>query len=479
MTSTRDSTTSDRDLLGAWGKDHDETSFQILCQRHAGLVLSACRRLQSPEGDEATQAVFVILARKPQSVADPERLAGWLLGTARRVVGHQQRAARRRQRHEQKAAMEGVRIWTADSAESPDWSEARLVLDEALSRLSPARREAVARFYLQQKPLAVVAAELGCSVDAVKNRIHVGLEQLRSAFAKRGVALSVTVLTSGLASEATAIDPAFALTCSQAAVSPAGPAATLAHGAQTAMFIKTVTLAACACVLVGSLVTASLMYGADSSPAPVAVVPVPVADITFTPRSWMAPEVFDDIHRRGGPRVALLGRGLDNEYYNSLLVPMSLRSQPIASRAIIAAVAASRALSVAWVRGGTVAVLYPGGAQGIAPGVAEAEIERLRLDLASTDASRRIQAAWRAGWLADPRVVPQLVTAAGDAEPGVAQQALASLRRLSWKSALALDERSAALVERDCAAPVPATRVAALSALAFILQNAVGNVVCP
>ncbi len=237
-----DSTACDRALLNAWRQHRDQESFRTLCQRHAGLVLAACRRLRSPDADEAAQAVFIMLARKPQSVADPDRLAGWLLGTARGVVANQQRAARRRQRYEQEAAMEAERN---QATHSTDWSDARPLLDEALSRLSPARREAVARFYLEGKPQAVVAAELGCSVEAVKNRIHEGLEQLRAVFAKRGVALGAAALASGLASEAAAVEPAVGLACSQAALFPAGPSAALAHGVQTAMFIKSATVAAC------------------------------------------------------------------------------------------------------------------------------------------------------------------------------------------------------------------------------------------
>ena len=272
MTSPLESTAGDRALLGAWIERGDQESFQALCHRHAGLVVDTCRRLRSPDADEAAQAVFITLARKPRSVAQPERLAGWLLGTARRVVAHQHRASARRQRHEQEAAMEAAR----NQASRPtDWSEARPLLDDALARLSPARREAVARFYLEGKPQAVVAAELGCSVDAVKNRIHEGLAQLRAAFAKRGVALGAAALASGLASEAAASDPAVTLACCQGALAPAGPPAALAHGVQTAMYLKSATIAASACVLLGTLVTTTLMLGAEAPPKPLAVVAAP------------------------------------------------------------------------------------------------------------------------------------------------------------------------------------------------------------
>lgn len=272
MPSPLESTAGDRTLLGAWSERGDQESFQALCHRHAGLVVDTCRRLRSPDADEAAQAVFITLARKPRSVAEPERLAGWLLGTARRVVAHQHRASARRQRHEQEAAMEAAR---SQASRPTDWSEARPLLDDALARLSPARREAVARFYLEGKPQAVVAAELGCSVDAVKNRIHEGLTQLRAAFAKRGVVLGAAALASGLASEAAASDPAVSLACCQGALAPAGPSAALAHGVQTAMYLKSATIAASACVLLGTLVTTTLLLGAEAPPRPLAVAAAP------------------------------------------------------------------------------------------------------------------------------------------------------------------------------------------------------------
>ncbi len=291
MTSTPD----DAQLLAAWHSRRDAEAFRMVCDRHLGLVEAVCRRLGSPDVAEAIQAVFLVLARRSDAVSGAS-LGGWLTITAQRVARDQRRAAARRQRHEQEAAVEHARQRAPDLT-APLWAEAREHLDAALASLSPGRREAVLRFYLEGKQQVQVAAELGCSEDAVKTRVHVGLEHLRVFFARKGIALGAVALASGLASEATASEPALVATCVQTVLTPATApgAAALAHGVVTAMIIKTATLIAAGLVLAGSCVTAALVAGAKPAPAPVAVTvpptpvpaPAPVA-VTVPPTPVLA-----------------------------------------------------------------------------------------------------------------------------------------------------------------------------------------------
>ena len=268
-------TIDDAHLLTAWQQRHDAEAFRVLCERHAGLIEAVCRRQGSPDVAEAVQAVFLTLARRAGSVSII-CLAGMLTTTAQRVVIDQHRRAARRRRHEQEAAMAQARQRAADGADHT-WEEARQHLDAALASLSAGRREAILRFYLEGRPQAEVAAELGCSVDAVKTRVKEGLEVLRVFFARKGIALGGVALASGLASEATASDPTLVATCVQTVLTPAvAPgAAALANGVITAMIIKTATLAAAGLVLAGSCLTAALVMGAEPAPTPAAVPPPP------------------------------------------------------------------------------------------------------------------------------------------------------------------------------------------------------------
>jgi sulfatase modifying factor 1 len=117
-------------------------------------------------------------------------------------------------------------------------------------------------------------------VDAVKTRVHEGLDGLRAFLARKGIALGAVALASGLASEATASDPTLVATCVQTVITPAAApgAAALAHGIVTAMIVKTATLIAAGLILAGSCLTAALIVGPEPLPLPqpVATTPQPV-----------------------------------------------------------------------------------------------------------------------------------------------------------------------------------------------------------
>lgn len=274
MSAVRD----DAELLRAWSARHEEQAFQALCGRHAAFVAAVCRRLGSPDADEAAQAVFLVLARRAGDVEGP-RLLGWLSGTARRVVAGQRLATQRRHAHEEKAAMERI-CQVAEPLHESAWDDVRGLLDEALASLSAGRRDAVMRFYLEGKPAATVAAELGCSIDAVRTRVHEGLHGLRSFFARRGHALSIALLISGLSSESAGADPALAEACAQAvtaqAASSSGVAALAASvgSASQAGGMAAATGAICLAVAVLAVLTVpmfrSLAAAGASPPAPAA-----------------------------------------------------------------------------------------------------------------------------------------------------------------------------------------------------------------
>ena len=268
-------------LFSAWLARRDEASFRALCERHAPVVHAACVRLGAPDADEAAQAVFIVLAQRPEAVGDPTRLVGWLLGIARRVVANQRRGAERRRQHEQEAAMEQVRQRAEQT--DPAWASARPLLDEALASLSAARREAMVRFYLEGRPQVLVAQELGCSVDAVKTRVHEGLNLLRRWFASRGVTLGLTALATGMASEASAANPVMVAACAHVGLTPtaAPAAAALAKGVAPIVTMSLTTSAAVAAVFVGASLSAVVVLNREpATPPPIVVaaepVPVPV-----------------------------------------------------------------------------------------------------------------------------------------------------------------------------------------------------------
>jgi len=130
---------TDADLLARFTESNDETAFELLVRRHAGMVFAACRRLLNDpnDADDAFQAVFLILARNAGSIARAEVVAGWLHKVAVRAALHLRAARARRHNREQ----HGVEELTAPDNPG-DAGELARVLDEEIGRLPTRNRTA-------------------------------------------------------------------------------------------------------------------------------------------------------------------------------------------------------------------------------------------------------------------------------------------------------------------------------------------------
>ena len=124
-----DAQRSDVELLRCFVTDNDEAAFAVLVRRYGRFVHAVCRRMlrQHADADNATQAVFVVLMRRADSVRHPE-IAGWLHGVAVRVCQAQRKSAGR---HRFTSLAEEPIISDA----SADQREIAAILDEELSML--------------------------------------------------------------------------------------------------------------------------------------------------------------------------------------------------------------------------------------------------------------------------------------------------------------------------------------------------------
>lgn len=215
--------------LSAWTSRRDEAAFQRLVEQHSRLVAAVCRRQlgNGAAADDAVQAVFIVLARRAETVSGPRALGPWLHGVALRVCRHARRATASRVRREREAAMhDDQRRASVDSA--PAWDDMAPLLDDAVAALVPVEREIVIGHFLQGMPQAVVAQRLGISENAAQKRIAAALAKLRSWFSRHGMGVSATVLVAGLMREAGAAESSVTASCAQAALHPSGPADALA-----------------------------------------------------------------------------------------------------------------------------------------------------------------------------------------------------------------------------------------------------------
>jgi len=280
--------------LVAWTTRHDEAAFRRLVERYSGLVNAVCRRQfgNSDRADEATQAVFIIFAKRAGSVSNPQALASWLHEVALSVCRDSRRAETRRNRYEQGAAMHATDSQRAAAA-APLWADLRPFLDDAIANLKSVERDLVIAHFLHGLPQAAVAARLGMSENAAQKRITTALGKLRTWFDRRGIPVGMSVLVAGLAGEVQASESALTMACTKAALYPTSAAAAniLATSAMGGGVIKMILTTMVATMLVGTagvIIVNLPMASPEKSLAQPAVVspPVPPAVSQSTQVVW-------------------------------------------------------------------------------------------------------------------------------------------------------------------------------------------------
>ena len=187
-------------LLREYARNNSEAAFAALVSRHVNLVYSvALRQVRDPHlAEEITQAVFIILARKADSLGDKTILPGWLCRTARYASANALTIQRRRQHREQEAFMQSQLedLSRQSEATAETWNQIAPLLDGALEKLGQKDHDALVLRFFENKSFAEVGANLGASEDAAKMRVSRALEKLRKFFTKRGVG-STTVIIAG------------------------------------------------------------------------------------------------------------------------------------------------------------------------------------------------------------------------------------------------------------------------------------------
>ena len=158
------------------GKDRAEVDnrraerFAALFRAHYGRVLSyAARRVDDRAGaEDAAAETFMIAWRRFEEL--PTDPLPWLLGTARRVLANQRRAAKRRATGPQ-VSLDQVAIPAAEDAIAERMAD-RSALVSAFSALSERDREALALIAWDGLAVHEAAAVVGCTPARFSVRLH-------------------------------------------------------------------------------------------------------------------------------------------------------------------------------------------------------------------------------------------------------------------------------------------------------------------
>ena len=250
----------DLTLLREYTRNNSEGAFATLVSRYVNLVYSvALRQVRDPHlAEEVTQAVFIILARKADSLGDKTILPGWLCRTARYASANALTVQRRRQHREQDAFMQSI-LNEAEPTHEETWNQIAPLLDGALEQLGQKDHDALVLRYFESKNFAEVGTALGASEDAAKMRVNRALERLRKIFTKRGFVSTTAMLAGAISTNSIQAAPvALAKTVTAVALAngaaASGSTLTLIKGA---LKIMAWTKAKTAVVVVAALIVAT------------------------------------------------------------------------------------------------------------------------------------------------------------------------------------------------------------------------------
>jgi RNA polymerase sigma-70 factor (ECF subfamily) len=160
---------SDGQLLDRFVERRDASAFEAIVERYGPLVWGICRRAlrHHHDAEDAFQATFLVLARKPASVMLREKLGNWLYGVAFQTA-MKARATRAKRRMLELPARE-----MTEPEALPDEHADELLsrLDREVARLPEKYRLPIVLCELEGKTHRKAAEQLGWPVGTVSGRL--------------------------------------------------------------------------------------------------------------------------------------------------------------------------------------------------------------------------------------------------------------------------------------------------------------------
>ncbi|BDI28750.1 hypothetical protein CCAX7_008010 [Capsulimonas corticalis] len=191
-------------MLRRYVEENSQAAFAELAKRHLRLVFGTClRELHDPVlAEDATQVVFLVLARKASSIRSEASLPCWLFTTARLTARQIRRREQMRQERERQAFEQSWR-----DEDSAVWARIADRVNDAVAALGEQDREAVLMRFFDGMSLKEIGELLGVPENTARMRVQRAVVKLRRRLAPAGATLSIAALTAALTAEAARATP--------------------------------------------------------------------------------------------------------------------------------------------------------------------------------------------------------------------------------------------------------------------------------
>ena len=164
-----------------------EVEFDQLFETYARFVWRVLGRLGVASSDvaDASQEVFLVVHRRLASFEARSSIKSWIYGICLKVA-----ASHRRKRRPGEGQFEETPL----SASGPGLDEelerrrARALLLTALEQLDEDKRHVFVLYEFEELSMPEVAEAIGCPLTTAYSRLHAARKQVRSVFARSGLA---------------------------------------------------------------------------------------------------------------------------------------------------------------------------------------------------------------------------------------------------------------------------------------------------
>ena len=164
-----------------------DPAFRVLVERHGAMVERTCRQILGDchDAQDASQAVFLVLAMKAGGIRDRGSIAPWLHGVACRVARKARvRAAVRRTNEANSARTAATPRGGRDESTPVDlqWD----AIHEEVGRLPEKYRVPIVLCYLEGLTYEDASRRIGCPLGTIRVRLSRARDRLREGLRRRG-----------------------------------------------------------------------------------------------------------------------------------------------------------------------------------------------------------------------------------------------------------------------------------------------------